>query len=223
MRFLNMERFLVSVIAIICGLGVHTAQAIPLQDLFDGASIIVDDKLFTSWQLELDAGSMAVNAADIEVTGLIDDPTTPFLDPGLKFTANNDALTVEGGDFIDYRFSFLAVVLDPRFKIKDASLALTDFVFGVDSDGLISIDDAVFDQDFVFLADLFVEADPIFGNNLFDFTEFAAQTSVFEELSIFVDSGFSGDIAGIQMFELRKSQIPEPATLVLFSVGLGGM
>ena len=46
---------------------------------------------------------------------------------------------------------------------------------------------------------------------------------VFQETNIFVDSGFIGEPAGINLFEIRKSQIPEPATLPLIGVGLASV
>ncbi len=52
------------------------------------------------------------------------------------------------------------------------------------------------------------------------------QSMVFQEIDIFVDSGFDGATTGINMFEVRKSQIsevPEPTTLSLFGVGLAGL
>ena len=49
---------------------------------------------------------------------------------------------------------------------------------------------------------------------------------LFQEISIFVDSGFDSATTGINMFEVRKSQtseVPEPTTLSLFGVGLAGL
>ena len=46
---------------------------------------------------------------------------------------------------------------------------------------------------------------------------------VSQEINIIVDNGFDGATTGINMFEVRKSQIPEPGTLSLFAVGLAGL
>ncbi len=200
-----------------------------LSELFAGQTITVDDKLFSDFQPESDFGSKEVDPSLIDVTGLVDDPNTPRSDPGLKFTALDDglggALTVEFGDFIDFSFTFKVTVLDPDFHIVDASLALTDFVIDPDSDGLIQIRDSVFDPDLISLGfELFVEADALFPPfTLTDMTEFGKESMVIQQISIFVDSGFDGAITGINMFEVRKSQVPEPTTLSLFGVGLAGL
>ena len=211
----------------VIALGFGQAHAILLSDLLLGDTITVDDKLFSNFEFEFDGGSKPVDTTLIDVTGLPDDPNTPYSDPGLKFTALDDgfgsaALTVDFGDFIDFGFNFTVTVLSPNRWIKDASLELTDFVIG--GDGLIQIDDSVFDPSFTTnFGNLFVEADAIFGNSLFDSVEFAPQTTLLQEINIFVDSGFVGDLTGINMFEVRKSQIPEPASLALFGVGLAGL
>ena len=203
------------------------ASVITLEDLFFGQTITVDDKLFSDFQPEFDGGSKVVDPTLIDVTGLVDDPGTSVFDPGLKFTALDDALTVDSSDFIDFSFNFKVTVLAPSFFITDASLALTDFVIDDFSDGLIQITDSVFDPDGIFLGfDLFVEADASFPPFILaDMTEFAIQSMVFQEISIFVDSGFDGATTGINMFEVRKSQIvvPLPGALVLFASGLAGL
>jgi hypothetical protein len=203
-------------------LGLDKAQAIPLEDLFGGGSIVVDDKRFDDWTLEFDRSSVPIDFAAIDVVGLQNDPITPELDPGLKFTTS-DALTVTGGNFIDLAFDFSVTVLDPNLHIVDASLALTGFDFGAGSDGIIQIDDFAFTPDLQGLGSLHVEADPIFGNSLFDAITFPKQREVFEEINIFVDSGFSGALVGLTTFEVRKSQVPEPTSLALLAaIALAG-
>ncbi len=140
-----------------------TAHATLLSDLFAGGTITVEDKLFSDFQPESDIGSKLVDPTLIDVTGLVDDPGTSVFDPGLKFTALDDALTVDLFDDIAFSFSFKVTVLDPNFKITDASLALTDFVIDPFSDGFIKIEDFVIDPNFNFLGELIVNADPFFG------------------------------------------------------------
>jgi hypothetical protein len=190
--------------------------------LTPGSFIIVDDKKFDNWTIEIDNGSVPVNVEDIIVDGLLDDPATLEPDPGLKFTAQNNALTVQGGDFINFAFSFKVTVLDPNRMIKDASLELTDFVFDAFTDSVVTIDDFVVDPLFVGLGALSVDADPFFGN-LYDQVGFANQSMVFQEIDIFIDSGFGGAVTGINMFEVRKSQVSEPSSVALNAVALVGL
>jgi len=135
--------------------------------------------------------------------------------------AMNDALTVSGGDFIDLGLSF-KVTADPGMSIIGTSLDMTGG-FNVVGDGMVQIDDFAFDTDFMGLGEVSVDAD-LFGSSLTDSIEFAAQTSMFQEIDIMIDSGSAGDLTGITMFEVRKAQIiPEPETLALFLIGLVGL
>ena len=212
-------------VALALTLAPATAHAVLLGDLFNGGSIIIEDKLFSDFQIEFDLGSVAVDPFSIDVTGLADDPGTSLLDPGLAFTALNDALTVDNGDFIDFSFNFKATVLTPHLDIAGASLALTDFVLDPASDGLIQIDDFVFDPTPAGLGTAMVQADAQFFDpgDLTDLIEFKKENMVFQEITIFVDSGFVGAPTGIIVFEARKVQIAEPATLGVFGVGLAGL
>ena len=202
------------------------AHAILMSDLFFGQTIVVGDKLFSDFQLEFDIGSKSIDFSLIDVTGLFDDPVTALADPGLKFTALGAALTVDFGDFIDFSFNYKVTVLSSHNGIVGASLALTDYILDEFSDGFIQIDDFVFDPSLVGLGTLSVNADTFFGD-LTDSIEFGnlagKRSMVFQEISIFVDSGFDGATTGIFSFEVRKSQIPEPTSLSLFGVGLAGL
>jgi hypothetical protein len=158
----------------------------------------------------------------VEVDGVEDDPGTAEFDPGVKFTAVEDALTVELGDFIDFSLSFKVKPAVDKRSIVDASLELTDFVFDSSGDGVIEITDTVFDENFVSLGQLTVGLD-FAGEILREEIEFMKQRMVFQEIDIFVDSGFSGTQTGIAMFEARKSQVPVPATWVLVGLGIFGV
>lgn len=216
----NPKKLAVASAAAIAGLfllGPGKAQAVLLSDLlFGGAEIIVNDKRFSDFQFEEDIGSKTVDTDLIDVTGLDDQP----LNEGLKFTAHADALTVDAGDFIDFKFNFKVTVEDPEFRIKDASLALTEFVPDRDDLGLIHIVDFATDVNNLGLGTLEVFSDPFFGP-LTDAVEFDRQAMVFQEIDIFVDSVVAP--IGIIEFEVRKSQIPEPATLTLSVLGLAGL
>ena len=202
--------------ALICmlSLGAIPAQAILLSTLLDGGELTVGDKLFSEFELEFDGGTKLLNPELIDVTGLAGKPNKP----GLLFTAIEDALTVANGEWIDFGFNFKVTVLDPDRHITGASLRLTDFVQG--GDGLIQIEDAVFDPDLINLANLFVEGDALFGNDLFDVSDIDPQSMVVQEINVFIDSGFDGVANGINTFEVNKWQVPEPGITALLGLGL---
>ena len=120
-------------------LSTTAAQAVPLADLFNGGSITAGDKLFDSWQLLFYDSSevgRTLNAGNIDV-----EPLTTG-DFGLSFRASNSELRVEGdGDYayLDLMFGFRVSVLDPAWRITDATLTQVDGLYLYANDGSVDV------------------------------------------------------------------------------------
>ena len=105
-----------------------SARAVPLQNLFSGASLTAGDKLFDFWVLELiDASSPTLlpNLSAIDVLPVTDGGNDPG--PGLQFQLNNEftlAPNSAPNAFIDLAFSYRASSLGTAL-IKDNSLEMT--------------------------------------------------------------------------------------------------
>jgi hypothetical protein len=105
--------------------GRSNASAAILQDLFDGATLTVNDKLFSDWTLvfvdvvDIGGGTAAPAFSQIEVEPLADDP----LNPGLMFNVNGQ-LRAQGFDILLFQFGFRVSTLDGSARIKDNSLSI---------------------------------------------------------------------------------------------------
>lgn len=196
-------------------------KAIPLQDLFDGQDLIVDDKVFFDWTLINLVVTDPVLDPDlglIDVIPLEDQP----LNPGIRFEANGQ-LVVTDLNFLDLQFGFSVATLDPRLFIKDNSLEIVDFGFG-GIGGVIAIIETVSDAGGNILADKFVQADQLLGVfDLFDTATFARQSEIFVEKNILLAGDFSDDAVSLDVFEQRFSQVAEPTSGALIGLGLAGL
>lgn len=196
------------------------SHAVPLQALFDGQDLVVDDKVFSDWELQFlnfsAAGGPDFNLIDVQP--LNDQP----LNPGIRFVSNGQ-LAITDTDFIDLRFGFSVATLSGAALIKDNSLEMRDFSFG-GAGGRITIDETIFDVSPAILGSKSVEAYPRFGIfNLVDVAEFALQSKIFVEKDIFIEGEFAGDTVSLNVFDQRFSQVPEPATAAMLCLGLAGL
>ena len=198
--------------------GCADASACTLEELFDGGSITVDDKLFDSWTFEsLLASGLSPDFSQVLVNGLDD---VPF-NPGISFDGGGE-LAVSDTDFIDLSFSFAVSTVDGVARIKDNALILSGTSFGPPgSGGLISIDELVFDPLGMLIADKHVEQDNLFDTQILsDVAQFALQSSIFIEKDITIQGDALGNFVSLDSFEQRISQVPAPATLFLLLTGI---
>tara|TARA_B110000091_G_scaffold180374_1_gene197198 strand:- start:267 stop:1085 length:819 start_codon:yes stop_codon:yes gene_type:complete len=221
-----------------------SAITISLEDLVNGSSIQVGDKLFDSWVVgsnivENDNTSRtSVDLNNIMVTG---DNSDPF-NPGLDFAVLNDALTItqEGtfGANLSLAFTFQLTVDNQLESWKDISL-IAEFIGG-SSPGFNNRTAHVHEFLYNTLGGVelpFDELDSKYVNDddgnpaLVDQSGeltsvfFTPRVSGFVLKDIDLTTELNGETVGISSFRQTFSQVtvPEPSTLAIFGLGLMGL
>ena len=230
-----MNKFLTTLGALALVLGAAgVAQAVSLTDLFAGQSITIGDKLFDQFSLIYEDTSdfHSVNTDNIDVTALADNGSGY----GLQFDVLNDELYVQGDDiyaYTDFSFGFHVSVLDPLYKIDDASLEGLDAGTGRTVDGSNDIGSYILenigtaaglDDLGVLDAEHSVLDDNVF-TDLGGSVNFDPQSEIWVTKNILVWAVDSTDDAHLDGFSQRFSQvpIPEPSTWWLMGLGLLGL
>jgi len=219
-----------------------SAITISLEDLVNGSTIQVGDKLFDSWVVgsnivENDnSGRTFVDLNNILVTG---DNSDPF-NPGLDFSVLNDALTItqEGtfGANLSLAFTFQLTVDNQLESWKDISL-VAEFIEG-SSPGFNNRTAHVHEFLYNTLGgseNPFDELDTEYVNDddgnpaLIDesgelsFVFFTPRVSGFVLKDIDLTTELNAETVGISSFSQNFSQVPEPSTLAIFGLGLMGL
>lgn len=209
--------------------GCDLDDACILQELFDGATITVNDKLFSNWTLiaiETNSTLDEVDTGDILVSGLDDGGLEPG--PGLFFDSFAAIEAVGDGQefgFVAFAFAFDVSVLDPTLNIKDNSLSLDATFFDGDG-GFVEVFEILFDESGNFVGEKAVFEDNLFDDaEFFDSAEFDPTSFLTVEVDIVAFTDNLDETAAIDAFSMRFSQtaVPGPATLGLFGVGLAGL
>lgn len=211
------------------------AQAVPLADLLDGGSITAGDKLFDSWQLLFYDSSevgRTLDAGNIDVEALT---TGNF---GLRFSVTNDELSINGDGnyaYLDLMFGFRVSVLDPAWRIKDATLALMDGALTWNPDGTTDV--GMYIQEKIGsapeqdnrgqLAVEFSQLDDAQFADLEAVLDVSALSEIWVTKNILVwaaDQGDRANLLGIdQSFSQTQTVVPEPGTVTLMLLGVAGL
>ena len=207
----------VAVVALF-SLGAGNVLAVPLQDLFDGASITVNDKVFADWELIDDFSSSVFDFSSIDVSG---DGSSLF-DPGPTLIFTSSALSATDDAFIDFEFEFTVSTTSGEPLIKDNSLGLDSLAL-LNDGGFINIAETLFDVNDIDLSDLLVEADSSVLV-LSDGADFSPQSSVLVNSTVLVDGGGQGSSAELTGWRMGFSQVeatvPAPGTFALLGAAL---
>ncbi len=193
-------------------------QYCTLTELAGGASMVVNDQLFSNWNVS-DASSLSpqLDWSQIQIRPLDDQAANP----GLRYFANG-ALATLGFDQIDLDLSFAVSVLGGLPRISGSSLELTDFEFGPgNSGGLLKVSTDLWTAAGI---DLLGEENvlSIFPADsiLFDSLSFDPTASVLVETNLLMTGSDDRDTVRLDSFTQRFAQVPEPASLAILGLAL---
>lgn len=197
-----------------------------LQELFNGGSMIVDDKKFSNWTpVQNPPPTNSIDLTMIQVSGLDDQPANP----GLNFMTNNQlkATGILGQpEILQLGFNFRVEVINGKPIIKDNSLT-SKHNYSNNADGLIELFEQLRDADGNPVKPINSKSnpssknfneDPVIRNS--DFVEFDEPLSILNIRKLIKVEANLGMVS-LDEFEQRFSQVtPEPSTILsLLTIG----
>lgn len=200
------------------GLSATSAQAITLQDLFNGGSISLGNVSFTDWQFNtVDSSASPGFEPDFS---LIDVQAFQSGNKvGLRYTALSGGAVTDDNS-IETFFNYKATAGTGLFI--GAEVELTDFSI-TGAGGSINIIDDISDSTFSPVALIAAFSDNAVGDQLLlDTISFAPTALLNIEKAVLVRGDFPGDNVLLNSFEQRytlQAPVPEPATLWASAMG----
>ena len=191
-----------------------------LAELVGGGTININDTLFSNFSLSLLFGR-PVDASVVRV-----DPIDALYNPGFTLVDTGSTLRTVNGDLTQNDFSFDVSVVAGNVRIKDNSLAMGvgdltgagsfasvfEIVLAADGTGL-GFKNAFCDESVT---------PGCAGTSVTDAAEFSPVAALSVEGGLEVVADAAG-VAAINSVTLRFSQVPEPASLALFALGVAGI
>src|SRR5688500_11082246 len=221
--------------ALVCALGVAPQRAdavimttgcasrteCGLDELLAGGSCLVNQTRFANWDLALFDGRLP-DAASIRIT-----PIDLPLNPGFRLSDLRGTLRAADGDLSRSDLSFNVTVESGPLRLTDNSLVVD---FGQVSnitggDTFAQILETIFDPGFSLLGDkqVLCTTAACANSSDSDAATFSPQASLLVFANLDAVAADVGDVAQIVGATLNFAQIPEPATLALFALGMTGI
>lgn len=179
------------------------AQALTLADLDAGGSFSAGSLLFSGFDISV-AGDISLDLANYPVQLLSD---------GFRIAGPLSALLGDSGTLL---VSYAVSALDPI--LIGASLSAAGVAIGAGSQAWVG--ESLFDASNLPIGSLFTYAIDGVGAVPFDSAGFAATSLVNVAKTIHIESGL---FAALPVIDQRFLVVPEPLTLVLLALGLGGL